>query len=421
MTEPKPLEGEYIWDGDLTVKENLTAATGKAYSVQEEIPTAIILEADWSDKFHVDFDANGGSFPSSLTAGPVLTKYYTPGQACTPPDVQPTMTLALFTGWSLDPLGQTPWTGTDSMSENLHVYAQYESFDPTSQASVNAKYGSSPTVIGQGGVQNAEDTAWTLTIGGDYPDRDTMNKILKNGVEAYESSVEGQAYLALHGALECTGALRNVKGAVSSLVALTGLVDASKTYTSFTVPSTLNGMTVAAERGMLQNLRADTVIFAAAPSGDIPLNTETDSSLFQGNTHVKNVYMDTTAIVKLGDDAFNGCTSLECVTLPGTLQRIGQRAFQGCTKISKAKLGLRVDTLGTDAFRDCTALTIVSVSTPYMSSMKNAFRDTTSNSQSVPAHIDLTLEKTVLLLPSSAFYGCSAFMSLTVADNGRLL
>lgn len=42
----------------------------------------------------------------------------------------------------------------------------------------------------------------------------------------------------------------------------------------------------------------------------------------------------TYSVTKIGDDAFNGCTSLKSVTIPSSVTRIGMRAFSGCSNLT---------------------------------------------------------------------------------------
>ena len=57
--------------------------------------------------------------------------------------------------------------------------------------------------------------------------------------------------------------------------------------------------------------------------------------------------------------AFEGCTSLQRVTLPDTITTIGANAFNGCGRLLGIYLDYTVTTIGQKAFHGCTDLTIM--------------------------------------------------------------
>ena len=421
MVDPVPAEGEYYWDDGLSVRNNLEAALGKAISNQDDLPKTIILQMDMSDMLHITYDANGGDYPDDAAAESLMVKYYTPGEVVTPPDEQPMKKLAIFTGWTMDPEGTQPWYGGTELTENLYVYAQYENLDPTDHSTVNSRYGADPSLIGDIHAMNAATVNWRLKIGGETPPAAELDKIFENGLDAYEASLEGAAFINSHGQLDYSSPLACCKGRVVKMeghpiaFVFTDVVNPDATFETFTIPSTLNGLPVTAESGFLRKLKARIVIFGGKADTDLT-NTATDSDLFRGNTYVRKVYMDSTALITLGSDAFSGCTSLEGVTLPGTLQVINPRAFEGCTGLTKGILGTQVDTIGEYAFKDCVNLTELTIDTPYITSMQSAFKDTAGT----PPHINLKFGSKVQLLPESVFRSCSALKSIAVSDNSHI-
>ena len=77
-----------------------------------------------------------------------------------------------------------------------------------------------------------------------------------------------------------------------------------------------------------------------------------------GSGHV-NVPPGTIAIQ---DGAFSGCTALESITFPTSLETIGNDAFSGCTSLVEAKLAhTQVMSIGSRAFNECTELTTLTV------------------------------------------------------------
>lgn len=59
-------------------------------------------------------------------------------------------------------------------------------------------------------------------------------------------------------------------------------------------------------------------------------------------------------ILRIGSDAFAGCTSLASVTFEAGLQDIGPRAFEGCTSLGAVALPDSLISIGTRAFADTT-------------------------------------------------------------------
>jgi len=65
-------------------------------------------------------------------------------------------------------------------------------------------------------------------------------------------------------------------------------------------------------------------------------------------------------VIKIGNNAFYGCTSLTNIEFPASLTEIGTCAFQGCTGLTTIEFPANLTKIGTNAFYGCTALTNVS-------------------------------------------------------------
>ncbi len=77
------------------------------------------------------------------------------------------------------------------------------------------------------------------------------------------------------------------------------------------------------------------------------------------------------------DGAFSGCTNLESVTFPGTIERIGNSAFSGCTGLSRIELPESLTSIGENAFSSCTGLMSIDFPDSVISVGKSAFSDCT--------------------------------------------
>ena len=96
---------------------------------------------------------------------------------------------------------------------------------------------------------------------------------------------------------------------------------------------------------------------------------EFDHSLFSGCTELKKITVESLSevnafafssvgaalqgdivinegVMKIGDRAFNGCSSITSVIIPNTVTNIGDRAFYNCSSIKTAKIPEGIQTIG---------------------------------------------------------------------------
>ncbi len=62
------------------------------------------------------------------------------------------------------------------------------------------------------------------------------------------------------------------------------------------------------------------------------------------------------SIIRIGDEAFAGCATLEKITLPDALTSIGDYAFSGCEALQQLLIPSATQTIGIRAFADCVGL-----------------------------------------------------------------
>ena len=60
-----------------------------------------------------------------------------------------------------------------------------------------------------------------------------------------------------------------------------------------------------------------------------------------------------------GEDAFEGCSSLETINIPNSLTSIGSSAFAECSSLETITIPNSVTSIGYSAFGDCTNLTSI--------------------------------------------------------------
>ena len=57
-------------------------------------------------------------------------------------------------------------------------------------------------------------------------------------------------------------------------------------------------------------------------------------------------------LFRSGEDAFGGCSSLQSITIPSSVESIGRRAFNGCSNLVKIELPFIGMGNGNDEFTD---------------------------------------------------------------------
>lgn len=79
-------------------------------------------------------------------------------------------------------------------------------------------------------------------------------------------------------------------------------------------------------------------------------------SVFKDRTDIVKVDFEEGALHVIGDYAFMGCTALEEIMLPTSMESIGRAAFEGCTSLYRVDIGENLLNIGIRAFSGCTAL-----------------------------------------------------------------
>lgn len=107
---------------------------------------------------------------------------------------------------------------------------------------------------------------------------------------------------------------------------------------------------------------------------------------FQGCTSLKNIDIPQT-VTSIGSTCFGSCTALESITIPGSVKTIPSRLVSACTNIKEIVLNEGITTIKAAAFEYCNNIT------------------------------EITIPKSVTSLNSSCFNGCSKLKNIGLEGN----
>ena len=130
------------------------------------------------------------------------------------------------------------------------------------------------------------------------------------------------------------------------------------------------------------------------------------------------------SVTSIGEGAFLFCHGLTSITIPNSVTSIGSSAFFGCSGLTSVTIGNSVTSIGDSAFSGCSGLTEVHISD--LAAWCNiTFYNSSSNPLFNAKHLYLNEEEILdLIIPNSvtsignyAFRGCSGLTSITIGNS----
>ena len=119
---------------------------------------------------------------------------------------------------------------------------------------------------------------------------------------------------------------------------------------------------------------------------------------------------NTYTVTKIGNNAFQNCSSLALTSLPTNLIEIEEGGFQSCTSLALTSLPSSLTTIGYNAFQNCSSLALTSLPDSVTTISNQAFQNCSSLAlTSLPAGLSK--------VNPNAFNGCSNLKITLIPSN----
>ena len=174
-------------------------------------------------------------------------------------------------------------------------------------------------------------------------------------------------------------------------------------YLSYTVNADGKGVTIT---NCSSNANGNIVI--PEEIDGLPVTT-IGNDAFNGCTSMKGVTIPD-SVTSIGNGAFLACYNLVNIIIPDSVITIGQDAFAGCMKLENVVIGNSVTIIGDDAFGDCHYLTAITIP----DSVKSIGEDTFYNCYGLET---VTIGNGVTTIGEDAFRLCRNLEIITIGKN----
>ena len=128
---------------------------------------------------------------------------------------------------------------------------------------------------------------------------------------------------------------------------------------------------------------------------------------FNQNSSLKKIsFSGSSELELIGDYAFNGCTELESLILPSSVEGIGYSCFSDCTKLSNINIPSKISVIPSYCFKECTSLRKMELHSGITSIGSNAFESS--------GIATINLPDSITSIGDNAFYYCGNLQSIHI-------
>ena len=185
--------------------------------------------------------------------------------------------------------------------------------------------------------------------------------------------------------------------------------------------------------GVLYDKDITAICFISSSVTELVIPKTVTSFNLSGNESITKVTFEAgTALEKIGDNTFSGCTSLTSVVIPEGVTYIGSYAFSNCTSLGEITISESVTGIGYNAFLDCEALGRVNISDieawckiSFSSSMHGAKAYSNPLYYAGELYLagnlvtELVIPSRILSIRNYTFAGCTSIRSIVFHDGVR--
>jgi len=130
---------------------------------------------------------------------------------------------------------------------------------------------------------------------------------------------------------------------------------------------------------------------------------------FNGFTHLERITI-ADSITAIGNYAFKDCNRLENITIPDSVESMGIHVFSGCSELDTVEIGSSVTSIGNETFYQCTRLRDITIGSSVITIGDRAFYQCTNLE-------NITIPDSVTTIGVSAFYSCTKLEDIIIPNS----